>query len=1018
MVQQLRIAQPHLGVPQQRRSVPIVHPNRSPSPHSRRLRIPSSPADPHLPHAVAPGDRVAFNSPAQGPQHYPAHNSQVVQQQWVGDGQNCNPNAHKAETHADGRSINGKHAQDMRGRMNAVMQNPVALQSNDPSSTNSPPLKPFWCQDLFSSSPIKSHVQEGKSEGQQEHPMPEFSDITDSNFDNATGADRRAALDLKGVAIYGPGQILEPHPARRLLRDSIPTRRALVLPDKADAPSEGMPMDLHYNVGDSLEQAEAAIGCSSLQADGDQGQLKQATPSLESIDIREEYAEQSDCKAEEEKMSQVLAHREKEEVLCAENLGLRQRVMALELDELKLQTENSTLKQCAAELERKCGELQASIGGFAKIQELEAEVLRLRENRESAERSKERGGQFLGSVETSRGQDIANEASVMHEGNIALLESQVADCERQLVRRDMRIADLERQLAALQIVKHGEDKKIAELTREVEALQIVKSGKQMSEMQEELARVQDVNDELRKQIFDLNVCSAREENRLQDACSAVKRQEEEMIALRARRKELQRSLTGAHMCASELMVLIEGAVHECEAAQEESRIVFRDLWRESNGGTTLVAAANLILELSVNGNLCDAIVQTQPWDRLNCAECGGGRCDLQQDDEDATQILQELLSSARSECENTKDRMADLERRYRGLETTMEWLASERDAADEKCTDLQLMCVAYREKVQLLEKTVSDQQDGLSSSSVALDERDARLGKMRNEMAVSMHGRRQEEAALAAAREELQEREVEVMKRIQETEAASDLQKKEYERRIKELDIALAEEQARLQILEADNTYQNEVRRELAAKVQELQSRSLDSKMQTLHTNQGTNHTEGDGPLEVDARNRLHVAYSNLKAPQQLEIKQTLSDASRRVGLLRIVVAEFEASSARVAHELRLVQTRAQRLEMRLGAAERARIAAEIVKEGRGIICGVGGAGNCRPKAEVAEVSVAAEVEVFRNIALQGDMNKLVVSRTSACSRGIFLCCFLLRVHDAREGRTAMMKQKQAIRPI
>jgi hypothetical protein len=42
-----------------------------------------------------------------------------------------------------------------------------------------------------------------------------------------------------------------------------------------------------------------------------------------------------------------------------------------------------------------------------------------------------------------------------------------------------------------------------------------------------------------------------------------------------------------------------------------------------------------------------------------------------------------------------------MEKRYSGLETTIEWLEKDKASCDQKCTDLQLMCVAYREKIQV-----------------------------------------------------------------------------------------------------------------------------------------------------------------------------------------------------------------------------------------------------------------------------------------------------------------------------
>ena len=935
------------STPPPRRSVPIVHPSRSPSPRHRGH--PAASAGPvRLPQA---GDgRRAFDSPSQGPE--PSQMPALM------DRQNCDPNSH-AEAVVDGRSITGKHARDMRGRLSAFLQNSAGSHTTALHPGLSPPLKPYWCQDVFSSSPIRGHVAEGQYGAESGSSPPPIAPVQ---------------IQVK----------------------SKPTRRGLqpiMLGEATDEGGQSLTTDSHFNGGHVSEQTVPAA-YSSGQADSVEGRLKQATPSLEPIDIQHQ-----DTRSERARSERIDMHDEREEMLRAENLGLRQRVMALELVELQLQTDRSNCQQSLAELERALTKKDAALqrlsaerdSCLAQIQEL-SEKVASRDNLEDGER-------WLELDRTNQGQEVDDQAAVLRDGSIALLESQLVHCNRQLARRDTRIMDLERQVEALEIVKHGENsKKIAELTREVEVLEVVKNGKQLSEIQDELARVQGVNDELRKQIFDMNVRSAREENRLQDACSTMKAQDAELVALRARRKEIQRALHAAHRCAADLKALAEASMRDCAETYQDLSLAMRELWQQSNGGTTLAAAASLILELSVNGVLCDAMVQTQPWDRLSCAECGGEKSVLLQggdadtvqilqellasarvegdrakdrlaelerhlqhgEDADTVQILQELLASARAEGDRAKDRLADLERRYSGLETTMEWLTSERDSSEQKCTDLQLMCVAYREKIDTLDKTISSQQDSLSANAMALDERDTELEKFRAEIASARRCRQQQEEARAADEATVQARETEARRKVQAAEAALEKERAEFESRIQAADKVLTEEQARMQILEADNNYQNKLRREAESKLESQLRHSQDNASARAPA-------QGVRSLEFVPRDHLHGAQPMVRSPTHTEIGQVLANGRGQLRSLRALATDLESTSARIANELNMAHARAQRLQQRLGEAERARIAAEANRERRAIVGAASELG-----------SLAAEVEVFRKVAMQGDVNKLV----------------------------------------
>jgi chromosome segregation ATPase len=288
--------------------------------------------------------------------------------------------------------------------------------------------------------------------------------------------------------------------------------------------------------------------------------------------------------------------------------------------------------------------------------------------------------------------DKIMEENAIMEAQKALVECQIADLERQLQKRD---------------------KKIAHLTREVEALEIVKNGKQLTDCQAEVVRLQKANEELRnanaelqKNCFEASVNAAREENTKQKMCN-------ELVALRARRKELLKSLHAAHAHAIHLTALTADALLECKNVHHEmTKIMLYEC-----KPMLFQAAAKVMLDLSyAESNLCHAVTQT-------------------------TQNTETRQLQATHLKEEAEARQRELESPFKGLDSTVEWLEGEKKAVEETCKDLERMCVAYREQIANMQNTIKEhacelaaRDKSLAAKENEIELRDAELEKMQVEI--------------------------------------------------------------------------------------------------------------------------------------------------------------------------------------------------------------------------------------------------------------------------------------------
>jgi len=683
------------------------------------------------------------------------------------------------------------------------------------------------------------------------------------------------------------------------------------------------------------------------------------------------------------------------EELQTENFKLKQRILELEVEELAIQTENIDFKQLVASLEwvaegeRERGEEMEKERDLEreehaeKILLLEQKVCELEQERE---RRKEEGVLVSVGGNVLDGEGSDSESGVVQNAQSALLQCEVTNLQRQLEKRD---------------------KSISDLTREVDALTIVKNGRKLSEAHTELVRMHNANEDLRRQLFECNVAAAREENNMQDKQrlfdTVRSRDEQELVALRARRKELQKSLHAAHTRATELIQLTIDATNECYTAREDWEQIVMCFESESlsqlKGTATLATAANLMLELSIHADLCDKVTQT------SSSLVGSGLM--------ASDTLDmKVLSVSRVEQTAAKERAAELEKRCNGLETTMSWLQDEKDSETRKCTDLQLMCVAYRGKIQVLEEQIEvfpqEYAREIAAKEQEMADRDSEFENIIVELETAKRERQREkeqyeketrllkdacgeeeetlrlkaaqlkalEFALVAETEALRVRECEMLGKNAAADDAHKCKFQEFEHTIARLEAEMAEELGRVQILEAENSYQNQHRRDLTSKVEVLQAAALQSRHPAAEVHAASIHADGTPSHCVSARDTgggdwalkvmghdLMLGRGSGGLEDNVEVFQrVLQNGRERVRVVRVHALEMEASCARFSNELHTARTRIARLETRLLSAERARVVAETATGG---IRGGGGRGG-------------GGADVFRKVVMQGNVNKVV----------------------------------------
>jgi len=481
---------------------------------------------------------------------------------------------------------------------------------------------------------------------------------------------------------------------------------------------------------------------------------------------------------------------EKEE-LRMENLNLRQRVLELELGENALQKHISGLRShMEAQLasaspadvrdrselvgerdeENAAGGKEEASELHGKIQELVRELAREVEQGRERDKEREESQAKIRHLEETLSRTNAeawgpSRSDVCREGARAggrgelHKDGGMANTKELQVEQENTVIDnaymalRECEISSLRREVEKRDKKIADLTRGLEALEMVKNGRQLADAHAEVQRLQATNDELRKQLFEANVNAAREENRMQDLQRALERSHQqsrngdahELVALRARRKELQRSLDFAHVHASELAILAADACIQCQELKNElgdhethhsARAplsnphrfiegVDRGLSEEDVGGGILVAAAHLMLDLSMSEMRCDAATQTSDQGPENVL---------------GSKVMSVLEEDERTAGDVMRTYIAELETRCRRFENMLQMFEEEKSDAETKCMDLQLMCVAYREKIQGLERAVKEHEQSAGVKEKEVQERDAVLEKLQVEIEAERQG--------------------------------------------------------------------------------------------------------------------------------------------------------------------------------------------------------------------------------------------------------------------------------------
>ena len=128
---------------------------------------------------------------------------------------------------------------------------------------------------------------------------------------------------------------------------------------------------------------------------------------------------------------------------------------------------------------------------------------------------------------------------------------------------------------------------------------------------------------------------------------------------------------------------------------------------EDVGGGILVAAAHLMLDLSMSEMRCDAATQTSGQSPENVV---------------GSKVMSVLEEDERTAGDVMRTYIAELETRCRRFENTLQIFEEQKSDAETKCMDLQLMWVAYRDKSQGLERALKDPE---KSASVKEEEGEA-----------------------------------------------------------------------------------------------------------------------------------------------------------------------------------------------------------------------------------------------------------------------------------------------------
>ena len=878
-----------------RATTPVVHKNRPPSPHAKLANIWAGPASP------APLQSAYIAAPIR------AENAQDCK-----DLQNRNPNCAIPPRVPSG----GK---DFPGRMSNAIPN-----TEFQSTINS--MRPVTCTQLFVYASVKrtGNVDRDMQEQDEKRPIsPEHQQIQGSTSHEAPGHSNSTLHKSP----HRSGQLLQHsdklHQSRGGHRNTEQARRSLVY---GRSPTSGNAKEEMQ--GAATENLDLKKRIMDLESRIDTLCTENMQMAVEAQRMREHDRQKSEEYSAREALAEQTIR-----TLQEEQEHDRQKLMEVE-------------ESGAREIER----------AQRKNRELENHLESLREMKQDHERKGEGALLNLLQVEESAVLEESDaETTVLRQAQVALreseLQSEVSALKRLLEKRDQKIADLARKVDVLETIQSGTAStarahKEAELREQQMELQRAHAELQhayieLQRQKETLQQLENEKEELKTRIFEASVTAGRKEIHMQEICrenetlqKELQAKSPELFGLRQRRMETERVLQAAKVKAREMSSLVAATCVEFAVAQNSLQTSFDDLRRnleETEGRQLASLVAATLAESNRQGillknapDVCQAMTQTcaalvHDAADTKCSKCTMGLAEMQK-------------------------KYAEMEKRYSGLETTIEWLEQDKASSDQKCTDLQLMCVAYREKLQAMEATNEEHAEKIEHLTDQFKE-ELRQGVAAHEKAWEAEG-----AALRARESQL----------LQKANFAD-----QHEQTSKALEAQLLDAHARLKILETENQHHVSYTRELLTKLnlntQSPAGRPLQaqkrSKLSLLEMELGNLSRDcfSDSSLGAGAR---RVSWQ--------EVEHALQEGRETVRGVRVHAVEAEASALRVSKELTLARARNERLVKRLNTAEEARIKAETSRVGSGLLL------------PLFKANLSVDMEQFRKAAQLGDVNAML----------------------------------------
>ena len=874
-----------------RATTPVVHKNRPPSPHAKLANIWAGPASP-----------AYIATPIR------AENAKDCK-----DLQNRNPNCAIPPRVPSG-------AKDFPGRMsNAIL--------NTEFQTNINSMCPVTCTDLFvyASARRTGNVDRDMQEQDEKRPIsPEHQQIQGSTSHEAPGHTNSSLHKSP----HGSGQLLQHHDklnqSRVGHRHTEQARRSLVY---GRSPTSGNAREEMQ--GAATENLDPKQRIMDLESRIDALRIENMQMAVEAQRMREHDRQ----KSEEYSAREALAE-QRIRTLQEEKEYDRQRLMEVE-------------ESGAREIERT----------QRKYRELENHLESYREMKQDNERKAGEGAllNLLQVEESAVLEESDAETTVLRQAQFALreseLQSEVSALKRLLEKRDQKIADLARKVDVLETIQSGTAStarahKEAELREQQMELQRAHAELQhayieLQRQKETLQQLENEKEEFKTRIFEASVTAGRKEIHMQEIFrenetlqKELQAKSPELFELRKRRMETERVLQAAKVKAREMSSLVAATCVEYAVAQNALQTSFDDLRRnleETEGRQLASLVAATLAESNRQGMLlknapdvCQAMTQTcaaldHEAADAKCSKCTMGLAEMQK-------------------------KYAEMVKRYSGLETTIEWLEQDKASSDQKCTDLQLMCVAYREKLEAMEATNEKHADKIEDLTDRFKE------ELRQGVAAHEKAWEAEEAALRVRESQL----------LQKANFAD-----QHEQTSKALEAQLLDAHARLKILETENQHHVSYTRELLTKL-------------NLNT-----QSPAGRPLQAQKRSKLSLLEMELgnlsrdcftdsslgagaRGVSWQEVEHALQEGRETVRGVRVHAVEAEASALRVSKELTLARARNERLEKRLNTAEEARIKAETSRVGSGLLL------------PLSKANLSGDMEQFRKAAQLGDVNAML----------------------------------------